>query len=96
MPAGLQVFNAQGVDILDITSNLGLHLGTIETGTKAGSIVVPGFAQGTPFYMIQGENPAYAGTNAVPNVTISGTTLSWSWPHQYGYFSSVIIIYGIF
>lgn len=97
MPAGLQVFNADGVDILDITSNVGLYLGVIEVQTYGGSIVVPGFSFGTPFYMIQQESITYGfpGYEAIPFVTISGNTLSWSWS-QYGSFEPITIIYGIY
>lgn len=96
MPAGIQIWNAAGVEVMNITSRLGLYLGTIETGTTAGSINVPGLSKGTPFAFALGEQWAYAGQSSVPNITISGTTISWSWSQQYGYFASVTIVYGIY
>lgn len=92
----LEIFNAAGVRTLNLSSRLGLHIGTIETGTTAGSIYVPDFSKGTPFAFYVGENWGWSGQDSVPNIVISGNTLSWSWPHQYGYFFSVTIIYGIY
>lgn len=92
MPAGLQVFDASGNLVTNITDRIGRVLGTIETGTSNGSVTgVSGFSTGTPFKMcVTLSGLGYY----MPTVTISGTTLSWTFPS--GGQSECIIVYGVY
>lgn len=91
MPAGLQVFGADGVLEIDLGQRTGRILGKVTSGVVAGAITVPEFSQGIPFYTVSLFNPGV--TIFGPAVTISGTTLSW----DFGFPSreSAIITYGV-
>jgi hypothetical protein len=52
MPAGLQTFDAQGNILIDTSTRVGTLLGTVATGKSDGSILVPAFSLGTPFWSI--------------------------------------------
>lgn len=61
--------------IFDTSWRIGRIFGSVHV-TDNGSMNVPQFAEGTPFYVCLGEtgndyNP--------PNVSVSGTTLQWSY-----------------
>jgi len=89
--AGLQVFGADGKLQVDIGQRIGRIIGKFNTGTSPGSITVPDFAQGSPFYLISLFNSGV--TVFGPVVTISGTTLSWTFdrtPAEAG-----LITYGV-
>lgn len=83
MPTGLQVFDATGTIMLDATTRTGVILGDLaSTGKSNGSLSVPGFALGQGFYIC---NPAPGwywsseqADSRAPTITISGTTLSWT------------------
>ncbi|MDE1917675.1 MAG: hypothetical protein KGJ57_18150 [Sphingomonadales bacterium] len=85
--AGLQVFGADGVLRLDTEDATALILGQFTTGSghgDSGSINDANLSLGTPFwYVISLAWPsggfAYVGYG--PAVSISGNTVSWSWPH---------------
>lgn len=92
MPQGLQVWNASGQLIVDVTDNLGRVLGIANvTGGAAGSVTHAGFAQGTGFWMLMGVN-SYA--LPAPAFSLSGTTLSWTWPD--GGSGSFKLVYGVY
>ncbi|NIF28323.1 hypothetical protein F3J44_18300 [Pantoea sp. Tr-811] len=83
MPQGLQVWDAQGRLILDVTDRLSRILGQVATGSAAGAIAVPEFAAGygTPWAFVQQRNAsANQFGKRCARVTISGTTLSWDFP----------------
>lgn len=108
MPAGIQTFDASGNLILDLTDRITRLIGSVVTGTVAGSIVVPEFSQGTPFFAVVDTGVLsggwdYTGSGTAPMVpTISGTTLSWDRPRNApgaAYHSnprSVTIFYGVY
>lgn len=81
MPNGLQVFDASGGLVLDATTRLGRIYATFSSGTSDGSAVVPALADGgQPFVFVE-DNSAdltLASLYAYPNVSVSGTTVSWS------------------
>ncbi len=67
--------NPDGTVQLDLSKRVTKFLGSIITGSSGGSISVPGFLEGTPFYFtFPNQNAEAVGA---PAVTISGTTLSW-------------------
>jgi hypothetical protein len=81
MPAGLQVWDAAGNLVVDITTRLSRFLGSVNSGTSGGSISVPDLAQGTPFYFVIISGGAVPVGSFGPEVTFSGTnntTMSWS------------------
>lgn len=81
MPVGLQTWNESGVLMLDLTHRLGRVYDTWSTGTTNGSRVVPGLADGgEPFVFVEDNSADLSNATpyALPNVTISGTTVSWS------------------
>jgi len=70
--AGLQVNDAAGRSVIDVTDRLSRTLGTVWTGTSDGSLGHAGFAQGEPWFTMLGQEPGYVS----PDVTFSGTTMS--------------------
>lgn len=82
MPAGLQVWDANGVLVLDITDSLAKTIGTITTQHQvAGSITVPDVEGGTRAFVVKRAAPPmglewYAGART--DVTVSGRTISWT------------------
>ena len=66
-----------GVVEQDLLTDMGRVMGRVQTGGNDGSINVPGLLLGYPIF------PAVslgAPTQRVPNVSVSGQTLSWSYP----------------
>jgi len=81
MPTGLQVFDATGRIMLDTTTRLGRIYSTFSSGVADGAVSVSALADGgEPFVFVE-DNSAdltIATPYAYPNVTVSGTTVSWS------------------
>lgn len=103
MPQGLQIFDAAGLVGFDTTDRVCRVLGTItNTNDGNGSQVVPEFSQGTPWYIaMPALNSFYYGSDYMPpNITISGTTISWAKRSNDPYFGSnqsfSYIIYGVY
>lgn len=102
MPRGFQCFNAQGQVIVDITDRLTRIVGQVGTGVQAGAIGVAEWNgnYGTPWVFVQQRNQTanQFGKRAV-KVTISGTTLSWTFePSQFPNWEAIpaIIQYGVY
>lgn len=94
MPAGLEVYNEQGVNIVTITDRLQRVIGSLvaHPGRQGGSISVPEFLQNTPFYFIVDDNSNGLGEFQItPTISINGSTLSWSGGNR-----SVTVIYGVY
>lgn len=91
--SGLRVWNSSGVLITDVETRMGRILGSVQTGAGSGSISVPGFATGTPFGIVLELAAASTQTNGEPTISISGTTLSWSFAANPG---NQLIFYGVF
>ncbi|MNM35028.1 hypothetical protein D3C81_456940 [compost metagenome] len=77
MAQGLQVFDTAGNTVLDTTARLGIVLGYVDTGTVDGSLAVPDFIRGTPFFFMT-PLEAMAPSQLVPGVSVSGTSLVWA------------------
>lgn len=77
MTAGMQLFNTDGSLWLDLTGRYGKFLGQVYTGEASGAINVPEFTQGQPFAILV-NLPANWGIGGYPLISISGTTLSWT------------------
>ena len=111
MPAGLEIFNSSGTSIFQTTSALVKFLGVLQIGadytgeTQSGSVTDSRFTAYTG-HVAFFENTAAAfstdGYNA--DVTLSGNTLSWSYPDPTPYYAggfllnrpNATIIYGIY
>lgn len=97
MAQGLQVFNDDGSIRDDVTTRFSrivkrvyipskewprsnaYHRVVLSSPILSGSFTVPEFADWSPFYFFTGGEFA---PSFPPDVTISGTTLSWEiWPH---------------
>ena len=94
MPVGIQVFDANGRLLIDVTTHLSRLTGntTIAAGSS-GSVVVPGAGTGTIWYAVHPTQ----GNNYVPVITLNGDTLSWSPNSGYpGGPVDVLLYYGRF
>lgn len=91
MPQGLEVYDSSGVLKLSITDRLSRVLGSIDISTN-GSIIVAGFADGTPWVTFLPW--AFVNVPKMPSISVSGTTLSWTYPGS-GNVSGTLI-YGIY
>lgn len=80
MPQGLQVWDENGVLKSDTNTTFGRFLGTIiipyPTGNASGSVTHPGFAYGTPIWIMAGTTSSYV---VSPIIQVEGTTLTWSY-----------------
>ena len=92
MSQGLQVWDGGGAIVLDTNTRAGVALGVISTGTSAGSFIDADLSLGEPFFFTLPGAPGWNGNVAV--ITISGTTIYWSFPSA-GSNQSSLIIYGI-
>jgi len=96
MSQGLQIWDANGQLILDTTYRVARRLGTVTTGMSNGSLNIPDLSQGQPFFISEAlRDPG--SYYVIPSVSISGTTLSWSFPSQYPeQRNSMSVTYGVF
>lgn len=88
MVAGIQVNNAAGTNILTTSDYTGLVLGTVAYTSTNGSLAVPGFSLGTPFWtvLVQGSSgggSVYSDTWFAPVITATSPggvwQLNWTW-----------------
>lgn len=97
MTYGLIVYDAAGNPVVNVSDRLGRILGSVNVGTTSGSVSVPAFAEGAPFYFLRADGPQQG--TFPPTITISGTTLSWSAPSGYNSYwdrTPGTIFYGIY
>lgn len=97
MSTGLEVYDENGVLVVDYTKTVGIVLGQITTTTAAGQIIVPEFLIGNPWYVTEPIGSFLNGATALPRVRISGDTLSWDYDSyvQQFYRRTGSITYGI-
>lgn len=75
MGVGLEIFDDAGGVVLDASTLVGRVLGTFDTGTVNGSFQNAALTGGLPFYFANLN--ATALMQCIPEITISGTTVSW-------------------
>ena len=73
MPHGIQLFDANGVEILNPSNRTFRVLGSVNTGKVSGSTTVAGAETGTLVVMIS-ENNSFG---FYPSITQSGNVVSW-------------------
>ena len=79
MTTGLQIFDAQGVLKLDATKRIGKILTYFDSGvTNSSRTVAEIQGAGTPFAFITTDADYFSEYYAYPDITITGTTVSWS------------------
>jgi hypothetical protein len=91
---GVQVFDASGNLLIDVTTRLSRVIGTQTiTAGSSGSLAVPNATQGQIWWAISPSN----GSRYVPLISISGNTISWSTNTSYpnGPVDS-LLIYGLY
>lgn len=76
MPQGLQIWDANGVSMLDTSTYTCRLIGIASANGVSGSATFPDLNTGTPFAYF---NPFFTGdvTGYNPNISISGTTVFW-------------------
>jgi len=95
VPQGLQVFDASGNIVLDITDRLTRVLGEVNTGAAAGSVTDAGLSSGDPWYIaFRVDGAMWSSADADLAISISGTTLSWSYGS--GTAQNMTITYGVY
>lgn len=93
MIAGLEVNDAAGRPVVDVTNRLPRTLGSVWTGTSDGSLGHAGFAQGEPWFAMLGQEVG----NVSPEISFSGTTMSWTFQSALtAYRESCLILYGVY
>lgn len=77
MPSGMQLWNSSGNLVLDTNTRTGFILGRVDiiSTNQNGSVTNSGFSDGTPFYFAVSSTDQ---GQTSPNVTFSGTTMSWT------------------
>lgn len=94
MPQGLQVWDANGVNILDTNNLLGRVLGIREVASASGSVTDARISQGRLFYTVYSSAPQTDFLGGPMIVTVSGNTISWrNWTRSIG---NAFLAYGIF
>lgn len=91
MTQGLQLFNANGGLILNVTDSLTRVLGTVQSGTVAGSITDINLLTGTPWCVVYNEIGVQCW-----QITFNGAVMSWTFiPGAYWARDSVLT-YGVY
>jgi hypothetical protein len=99
---GLQIFDAGGNVVLDVTDRLTRVLGEFETGTSDGFITDTNLDYGTPWFIAklngsvtvkEGYNSYYS--SSVP-ILISFNSQSLSWSFSGGSVANHHIVYGVY
>lgn len=95
---GLQVKDLAGNVILKITDRLTRLVGSVNTGIANGSLAIPNPGNGAVFFVIQPISGTVLSTNTAPVVTLSGSTLTWTFPAGTANSSRVaaLILYGVY
>ncbi|MCY1197858.1 hypothetical protein D3C85_1700840 [compost metagenome] len=93
MPAGLQVFNADGSLQFDSSTRLTRVLGYLWAGSN-GSHIDDQLWRGAPFYFIAPTSMVSIDSYAnFPQVSISGNTVSWWFTNPNSEFNTGAVIY---
>jgi hypothetical protein len=96
MSQGLQIWDSSGNLVLDTNTRLAQWLGQVSSGGNNGSVTDNELLRGTPYYYVRAS--VVGAFAKVPAITISGSTITWTYPAPKAGFSSapVVITYGVF
>lgn len=92
MGQGLQVWDSTGRFILDATTRAARIRYTLDTGINDGSASVPGASDGGESFFFVQDNSAdqmLANLYSYPNVTLSGSVISWQFV-DFQYFGTTV------
>lgn len=96
MPAGLETWDGQGRQTLQITDRLTQLMGMFETGTNSGSVVVPATGAGNQVwaqFIPYGTTTTYNTT--IPEFYLEGSTIRWEFSASTSLFrQGGLVIYG--
>lgn len=96
MPQGLQIWDANGRLILDVTTRLTRVEGSVATGVANGSFQIP-LSSGEPFIIVEDSSGVFSRFG--PGVWLDGTVIRWEFsssPWAPGPRASYNIKYGWF
>lgn len=93
MPAGLQVWDASGNLVLDVSDPISRLSGTVSIPAgSTGSVTVPNAYQGSIWYAVL----VNGGSTYSPVVSISGSTISWVPSPLFTPAVDAILLYGVY
>lgn len=97
MAQGLQVFDANGNIILDVTDRITKYLGSIRIAGTDGSVTVDGLGDGELWYYIK-DYSITIGLLTPPTITKNGDILSWAYNYPDTRYKPmyITIVYGIY
>ena len=90
---GLQVFDASGVIVLDVTDRLTRVLGSFYTGTANGSIVDNNLSTGIPWYFMR---DVVDDTYLTSSLFVLFTSSGLSWAFENGPTRNTFVTYGVY
>ncbi|MDR5774920.1 MULTISPECIES: hypothetical protein [unclassified Caballeronia] len=93
MAYGLRCRDASGNITVDITDRLTRVIGTFSTGGSDGSFTVN--VTGSVWFMVL-DDSQYSRTVLAPIVTLSGNTISWTFPSTTYGTRAVTVMYGVY
>lgn len=91
---GIEVYDASGNAIMTMATKACRVLGSFQS-SGSGSMTVAEFSMGIPFAFVLPFGQGGLTYASPPTVSISGTTLSWTYPSSYYGNVDAIIVYGI-
>lgn len=92
-----ELYNSDGTLQLNLASRLTKYLGSVQTSAQASGSISNGYlGSGTPWHSVSMESDNYSTGGIPPNVSFSGTTMSWVPDAQASANSPCTIIYGIY
>ncbi|SAK71377.1 hypothetical protein AWB80_03815 [Caballeronia pedi] len=96
MAYGLECYDASGNPVLRVTDRITRYGGQFDTGTTAGSMTIPMFGGGTPWFTVRDIDP-FSGASIPASVSISGNVISWTFAASSSYPNrSVRVTYGVY
>lgn len=92
---GVRTKAAGGLSQVEFTTRLPRLIGEVNTGLSDGAITVPEFAGRVPIYQLSAVAGSTIGFTTAPVISISGTTLSWTFGVASAYRVNARVTYGV-
>lgn len=96
MPAGFQVWDANGRPVIEVTDRLPRVLGMITTTTVDGSHPDPRLATGEPWVVAVDSNNTFSQNGYTPRVTATSTAVVWTFETGSDTRRLVTVLYGVY